>query len=262
MKLLVGLLVLISSAAFGYQEKIEVVDGMTRGSWTTADSVSSMGTSPIRGYFNVSTDTFTTGKTCKEFSDKVTALIQDWKKYGAVNMYALTTCAMQNDIPNTVFFYGIDLWRQDGAPAHQQFMKDHQGMIFEGHTLDFSPVVSLVTTSNLMLAKRTGNKLDPIHSGARSQPYQYEDLWYPDYITSANTITQDSKAVFLKYVEDKFGTTEKAAFEKALVTSNYINFGDFFTLTLTNGKTANMWFGFGANKDCGGSACYPSSDLR
>src|ERR1700677_4648363 len=126
MKLLAGLLVFVSSIAFGYQEKIDVVDGVTRGSRTTADSVSAV--APIRGYFYVSTDTYTTGATCDDFVAKVNVLIQDWKKYSTINMYALSSCRMLDNKPNTVFFYGIDLWRQDGVATHQQFLKDHQGM--------------------------------------------------------------------------------------------------------------------------------------
>src|SRR5580704_17082417 len=113
-----------------------------------------------------------------------------------------------------------------------------------------------------MFAKKTGNKLEVVHEASSSKPYQSEDLWCPDYLISSKTITQDSKATILKYIETRLGAKERAAFETALATSNYINFGDFFTLTLANGKTADMWFGFGAAKDCGGSACYPSSDLR
>ncbi len=261
MNLLAGFLIFLSSLAFGYQEKIETTTTGMRGSWVSesSGSVSAMG--PIRGYFNVSTENFDTPD-CSDFTAKVRILIQDWENYSKLNMYSLTFCSMVGNKMTTVFFYGIDLWRQDGIKDYQDFLKDHQGMKFEGHTLDFSPVRTLMVRSDLIFAERSGTKLTPVHSGSRSQIYQYEDLWYPDYLTSVDTISQDGKAAILNYIESKFGAKEKAAFEIALGTSNYINLGDYFTLTLENGKIADMWLGFGANKDCGKNACYPSDALR
>ena len=167
-----------SVTALAYHEHIEHVGSTVRGTWNVIPSRSAM---PIPGNFYAYSSSYRTKDlNCDQFIDKIHALISDWNKYPHLNLYALTYCfPAPSGEYETDFIYAFDSWVPQAVPVDQTFLKDHQGLIFQGQNLDFSLVTSMDVKTILTLAKHVTNEIIEIHSAGATETVSGTDVWYP-----------------------------------------------------------------------------------
>ena len=254
------LLVTISSSAFALQQNIQHIGNKVLGSFTSVNETSSV--IPVAGNFYAFEGTFSsTTLSCDDFTAQIHTLIADWNKYPDLNLYALSYCTVPASFTSqTIFLYGIDAWSDKAVPEDAAFLTDHQGVSFQGQTLQFYKVTSLDANIDLTLDSLAANGGLTLNQEAKaSKSFTGTDQWYPDNVARANLIQTNSLSTFLNFVGTQFGADQVPLFQKALTVSNFVNMSDSFTLHLENGQTADFWLGFGANKNCGATACYPAA---
>jgi hypothetical protein len=220
--------------------------------------MSTPASTPIAGNFYAFSGTFVSQDlSCDDFLAKVHGLIADWTAYPHLNLYALTVCGpTANAKSSTDFIYGFDAWVPAAVPEDQAFIKAHQGVAFQGRALDFYAVTSIDVNTELGLDQLSGTALTAVHETSFASTFSGTDTWYPDYSGRVKLIQQTNEKAFLDYVDDKCGASEMSAFKQALGSANFVQFGDFFTLHLADGRQVDFWLGFGSSRNCGTQPCF------
>ncbi|MFI5361607.1 MAG: hypothetical protein ACHQ49_06535 [Elusimicrobiota bacterium] len=266
---LVAGLVALSSAAFGYQERIERNGDRVVASWISPAGAAVSGREPaekgpIAGNFYSFTGTFPTkDMSCDQFLANIHGLISDWNRYPHMNFYALSTCSGSTGGPSsTDFIYAVDAWRPEAVAEVQAFLNAHRDLEFQGQKLWFSQVkhLDVKTTLSLDVVKSNGGLRLILSSDARSE-YSGTDQWYPANYAKAKTVVQTDLDAFLDWVGRDFGADQKTPFKEGLATANFVQFSDFFTLHLENGRKVDFWLGFGASRKCGAKPCFAKAPL-
>lgn len=251
---MVILFLALTSAAQAYQEKLERIGNTLRGSWVSQESARV----PIAGNFYAFNFTYVSKDlSCDDFAAKVHSMISDWNKYPNLNLYALTWCTVPADAKSsTEFIYAFDTWVPEAVPQVVPFLKDHQGVGFEGEPMNFSKVVGIDVNTVLSLDVLKGTALTLIHSAQSSKSYSGTDQWYPDNYARSKIIEQTQETVFLDFVARDFGGAEKTAFQQSLPSANFVGFSDFFTLHLEDSQIVDFWLGFGDTRSCKTQPCF------